>query len=482
MTYDELCLIVQAGEGERLEFKRSTAELDGALQSVCAFLNGGQGGHVLIGVADDKRIEGQTVADDTLKRIANSTRDRIEPVAPVRIDHVPLSSDKTVVVLTVEADNGIYYLDGLPFERLGSTTRRMAASTHQNKLLDHLHASDRWELKPAVGIDVDDLDAVEIVRTLNESVRRQRMSEPGARDVREMLVGMRLIEDGRLLNAGAVLFGKPDALRNRFAQCSVKLARFKGVTEGVTEGEFIDNRQEIGHIFELLTRADNFMRGHLPVAGRIVPNSFERVDDPLYPPVALREALMNAFAHRDYRIGGGSVSVAIFDDRLEISSVGPLHFGLQVDDLLRTHPSRPWNPTIANVLYRRGFIEQWGGGTLRMIEATRQAGMPPPEFHADRHRVTVRFRAAGYLAPTRVSHDLTPIQRLILQAISVGGQMSLSRLVEVMGEGFSPRTIQDNLQILRSLGMVDLTGHRNSYRWRLSLPQTVEPVVSEEGV
>lgn len=69
------------------------------------------------------------------------------------------------------------------------------------------------------------------------------------------------------------------------------------------------------------------------------PGLFERVDDPLYPPTALREALANAVCHRDYSIGGGSVAVAIYDDRLEITSSGTLHFGLTADALFHPHES-----------------------------------------------------------------------------------------------------------------------------------------------
>jgi len=74
------------------------------------------------------------------------------------------------------------------------------------------------------------------------------------------------------------------------------------------------------------------------------------------------------------------VSIAVFDDRLEISSTGRLPFGLTVEDLKRPHPSRPWNPLIAGVFFRRGLIEQWGRGTLRMRELVEEAGLAPPEF------------------------------------------------------------------------------------------------------
>ena len=100
---------------------------------------------------------------------------------------------------------------------------------------------------------------------------------------------------------------------------------------------------------------------NLPIAGRIVPGRVEREDTPLLPVEALREALANAFVHRDYAIGGGSVGVALYDDRLEIISIGDLHFGLTPEALFREHESKPWNPMIARTFYRRGIIETWGG-------------------------------------------------------------------------------------------------------------------------
>lgn len=110
-----------------------------------------------------------------------------------------------------------------------------------------------------------------------------------------------------------------------------------------------------------MRRAERFLIDSLPVASRIVPGRMEREDTPLLPVEALRKALANAFVHRDYAIGGGSVSVALYDDRLEIISIGELHFGLTPEALFRERESKPWNPMIACTFYRRGFIEAWGG-------------------------------------------------------------------------------------------------------------------------
>src|SRR5690606_26241607 len=128
-------------------------------------------------------------------------------------------------------------------------------------------------------------------------------------------------------------------IERELPQCLLRVARFRGKDKN----EFLDNRQFHGNTFDLLLKAERFLRENLPVAGRIQPNVFERIDDPLYPPVALREALANAFCHRDYSIGGGSVSVGVFDDRLEITSTGTLHFGLTPEMLYLPHESLPWN-------------------------------------------------------------------------------------------------------------------------------------------
>ena len=118
---------------------------------------------------------------------------------------------------------------------------------------------------------------------------------PGTRDPKELLRGLGLIKDGVLLRAAVVLFGKTERVEVEMLHCLLRVARFRGINRL----EFLDNRQFRDNAFGLLLRAERFMRENLPVAGRIVPNLFERVDEPLYPPEALREALANAFCHRD---------------------------------------------------------------------------------------------------------------------------------------------------------------------------------------
>ncbi|MBN9659188.1 MAG: hypothetical protein J0H49_13465 [Acidobacteria bacterium] len=198
----------------------------------------------------------------------------------------------------------------------------------------------------------------------------------------------------------------------------------------------------------------DFPSRHLPIAGRIEPGVFERVE-PLFPPVALREALVNAFCHRDYAQVGGGVSIGIYDDRLEIWSDGTLPFGLRPDDLKRDHLSRPRNPLIAEVFYRRGLVERWGRGTQRLVELCVRAGHPEPEFLERGGAVCVRFLPNAYIAPQRVAHDLAQRQRRLLQALAGRDARALRELRAEVSPETPERTLRDDLSHLKRLGLVD---------------------------
>jgi ATP-dependent DNA helicase RecG len=339
----------------------------------------------------------------------------------------------------------------------------MAPEHYERMLVERMHPSRRWETQTAVGVDFDDLDETEIIRTVEEAIRRNRIADPLTRRLKDLLMGFGLLREDQPVNGAFVLFGRGDRLLSLFPQCTLRMARFRGRDIE----EFVDTRQEAGNAFQLFAKAQQFLRDHLPVAGRILPGLFERVDDPLYPPVALREALANAFCHRDYAVHGGSVGIALFDDRLEISSTGPLRFGLRPADLLTPHPSLPWNPTIANVFYRRGIIEKWGRGTIKISELTQRAGLVRPEFHQRTGEVVVRFFPRGYVPPTRVSHELTELQRELLALISELGPSSSLTLQANVSLPISYPYLMRNLSHLQTIGLIEKSGAARSTRWRL---------------
>ena len=454
---------VRGGESETLELKRTTGERREAARTICAMLNH-RGGRVIFGVEPDGRIIGQMVSDRTVEEVAQELSEIEPPVFP-SIERVDFADGLQLLVVTAQPGSGQpYSYRGQAYRRVGNTSRQLSREEYNRILLERLHGDQRWENQPATGWSVADLDVAEITKTLEESIRRGRADDPGTRDPAEMLRGFGLMKDGQLLRAAAVLFGRAERIEAELPQGLLRVARFRGKDKT----EFLDNRQFHGNAFDLLLKAERFLRENLPVAGRIQPNVFERVDDPLYPPEALREALANAFCHRDYGIGGGSISLGVYDDRLEITSTGMLHFGLTPEALYLPHESLPWNPLIARVFYRRGVIEAWGRGTIKMEELTVRAGLPSPEIFEAGGCVTVRFSPTRYVPPLRVAQNVTERQQRVLAVLSTSAEgLALRQICHALAGSISDRQVRVELAALRVLGLASSSGHGAGARWRL---------------
>ena len=463
MTVADIESWVRGGESETLELKRTTGERREAARTICAMLNH-RGGRVIFGVEPDGRLIGQTVSDRTVEEVAQELGEIEPPVFP-SIERVDFAEGRQLLVVTAQAGSGQpYAYRGHAYRRVGNTSRQLSREEYNRILLERLHGDQRWENQPATGWTLDDLDVAEITKTLEESIRRGRADDPGTRDPAEMLSGFGLMKDGQILRAAAVLFGRAERVEAELPQGLLRVARFRGKDKT----EFLDNRQFHGNAFDLLLKAERFLRENLPVAGRIQPNVFERIDDPLYPPVALREALANAFCHRDYSIGGGSISLGVFDDRLEITSTGTLHFGLTPEALYLPHESLPWNPLIARVFYRRGIIEAWGRGTIRMGELTVRAGLASPEILEAGGCVTVRFSPTRYVPPQRVAQNVTERQQRVLAVLSTSAEgMALREVCRALGDTINERQVRVELAALRVLGLALSSGHGAGARWRL---------------
>ena len=399
---------------------------------------------------------------------------RIDPPAFPEVERVPAAGDREAVVVRVNSGSTRPYgYRGVAYRRVGNTTLAMSSDEYNRMLFERMHSEQRWENQPAIGWSIDDLDVAEIRRTVAEAVRRGRLGDPGMQDPIEMLRGLGLFRDGILWRAAVVLFGNAERIEFEMPQCLLRVARFRGIDRT----EFLDNRQFHGNAFALLASAERFLRETVPIAGRFESGRFDRIDEPLYPPLAIRESLANALCHRDYSIGGGSLGVAVYDDRLEVTSSGTLHFGLTPEKLFAPHESLPWNPLIARTFYRRGIIEEWGRGTLKMAELTTSAGLPRPEIEDAGGCVRVRFRPADLTLTERgkVRDEfrmgivrLPERQQEILALIDQAGRaMALREIHAELGPQTNKRRLREDLAALKALGLVTSTGHGRGARWTM---------------
>ena len=447
MTFDEIPALAQTGESETLEFKATTGTRREAASTICAMLNQ-SGGKVLFGVTPKGDVVGQHVSEHTIEELSGELQ-RIDPPAFPTVERVRIAANREVLVIGVSPGPvRPYTYRGAAYRRVGNTTLAMTADEYNRMLFERMHSEQRWENQPATGWSVDDLDVGEIRRTVTIAVQEGRLEEPISREPFDLLRGLGLLRDGVLLRAAAVLFGNVDRLEFDMPQCLLRVARFRGVDKM----RFLDNRQFNGNAFALLAHAERFLRDTLPIAGRFEQDRFERIDEPLYPPLATREALANALCHRDYSIGGGSIGIAVYDDRLEVTSAGSLHFGLTPEELFAPHESRPWNPLIARTFYRRGVIEKWGSGTLKMAELTSSAGLPIPEIEDASGCVTVRFRH-GQFVPLR--GNMSERQEAIISLLDrVNDGLTLREIQARLAPAVSERQVRRALEGLRDRGLV----------------------------
>jgi ATP-dependent DNA helicase RecG len=455
----QLAALAQAGEGPTLEFKRSTAELREGLQTLCAFLNGA-GGAVIFGVRPDGTVEGQEVSDQTIREIAQAA-ERFEPPAHVAINRIKVAAGREAVVLAVEDGMNVrpFTYEGRPYERVGSTTRRMPQGKYERLLIERGHAKRRWENLPAEGLALKDLDRREILRTRELAIQQNRISPGMSRDIGEILDRLGLRVNGVLTQAAQVLYGK--RLLPHYPQCLLKMGRFRG-TE--VTGEIVDNRQEYMNAFAMVREGMAFLERTMPLGARFPVGKIFREDRFPVPLDALREILLNAVMHRDYTQHFGYVAVAVFDDRIEIRSHGRLPTGVTLEQLSGKHESKPVNPLIAGAFHRTGAVEVWGRGTNRVIAACRKHGAARPTFEERSGFLIVTFKAQLVAQSTaqdtaQVTAQVTTQVAAVLQAASqtpkTREELQLaagirhrehfrkSYLGQMLAEGWLERTIPD---------------------------------------
>ena len=464
MNLEELKKLIAQGETEYLEFKKTTGQRNEAAKTVCAMLNG-LGGYVFIGITDKGEVRGQYVTSKTLEDIAIELH-RISPPAFPEMKVMSLDENKGVIILHVNGERGTYTYDGRPYLRYGSTTQLMPRGEYEQRLLERLHATKRWENKLVPeGITIEDLDEEEIHLTLQNAVDIGRMEKPKNVDTQSILSGLGLTYENKLLQAAVALYGKSKKLFSLYPQCSIRLARFRGESR---LADFTDNRQYWGHSFDLLRRAETFFLDHMPIAGRVVPGKMRREDYPMYPPRGMREALANAICHRDYTNHSGAVGLAMYNDHLEIINPGSFHFGMTPEKLIKPHQSKPWNPLIAEVFYRAGIIEKWGTGTLNIMEWCKENQNPTPRWEEQDESVVVTFFPSTAFEKVKLSKSQLESQleskesRLSLEERVLGllknkGLLSKSEIAKELGQKMISGQLNLVLKNLLNKGIISYT-------------------------
>lgn len=320
----------------------------------------------------------------------------------------------------------------------------MSQDEYARLLLDRGHSRHRWENQPAVGVHLEDLDREEILRTRATAIEQRRLSAGTSMEVGDILDRLGLRVDGEVTQAAQILYGTkflPD-----YPQALLKLGRFRGAK---ITGDILDNKQEYVHAFAMVREAIAWLDRTLPLSARFPKGAINREDRLPVPAEALREIIINAVIHRDVSNPSSYVAIAVFDDRIEIHSIGGFPKGIRAELLTQEHRSIARNPLIAGAFHRTGAIEVWGRGTNRVIDACRAYGIADPTFTEASGAVTVTFKAEVVVG----TQDLVPDRH------QVGTKLALSQYqVEVLELADFPRALPE---LMVPSGRTDRTKFRD---------------------
>ncbi len=416
MTIEDVRQLVANGENRHLELKKTTGELKDGMHTACAFLNS-DGGWLIFGVTPESlRIIGQMVNDNTRQEIARALNG-LKPTVEVAVQYidVPEYPGNQVIAMYFEAftwGKQPFTYHGCPYYKVESTTKIMSLDVLEERLQAHKPDFFSWERQPAEGIDFNDLNEERVRGVLRLGFDKGRvhasaLTEPFA----TILEKLQLLNNNNPNNAAVALFGTNVTA---YPQFRLRMARFRGTDKK----EFIDNQRVDGNYFDLFEAGMDFFLKHLDMKGEII--GFTRQEHLEIPAEALREALTNALCHRQFEKYNLTPSIAIFDDRIEIENPGVLPPQLTTETIKHSHNSYPYNPIIADVLFKATFLENWGTGTQRIIDVCKHYEVPEPTWNVSGGYICVTFQRVNFKSSlSQVQAKFEPsssqVQRLIMR-------------------------------------------------------------------
>jgi ATP-dependent DNA helicase RecG len=450
-------------EQQNIEYKQSWH--DDYLKWVCGFANA-IGGVIYIGRNDAGNVVHLADYARLLEDIPNKIRNAMGIICDVQLHD---EEDKKYISIKVNPYSVAVSLRGRYYYRSGSTKMELTGVELNEFLLKK--AGKTWDDVIEEGATVTDIDDASVAKFIEDSSEKGRLPETKGLTTFQILEKLKLTDGKKLKRAAIIMFGK-DPMRF-YPNIQVKIGRFgKDASDlkfhEVVEGNIVQLVQEVQVQlnYKFLTRPVSF-------------EGFQRVEKDQYPIQALREMLLNALVHRTYM--GATIQMRVFDDRLSIWNEGGLPFGLSLEDLKSDHNSRPRNPIIANACFFAGYIDTWGRGTLKIINACKEAGLPEPEIKEMNAGVEVTIYSektideAGATIGATIGgtiggaiDNLTERQKEVLQIVAENNKISVRKLAEQLKINVS--AVQAHLDILKDNGLIKREGGTRGY-WLVQLKE-----------
>jgi ATP-dependent DNA helicase RecG len=367
-------------ESQNIEYKSTWR--DEYLKWICGFANA-NGGTIFIGKDDKGNVVGIADAKKLLEEIPNKVRDILGILVDVNV-HETKQGDY-IEIITAPYPNGVNY-KGQYHYRSGSTKQELKGAALDKFILQK--KGKHWDGVLVPNISVADLRQEIFDFFKKRGISSQRLSTESLTDTKEqVLENLELIEKNFLKRAALLLFyPKPEKF---VTGAFIKIGFFEN------DADLIFQDEVHGNLFEQIEKTIDLLFSKYIKAFISYENGINRIETYEYPKEAIREALLNAIAHKDYS-GGVPIQISVYKDKIMIWNEGQLPEDWTIETLLGKHASKPFNPDIAMAFYRSGYIESWGRGIAKMTNLCVEAGLPKPAFYFNSSGIWAVFQKNIY--------------------------------------------------------------------------------------
>ncbi|MCS7177776.1 MAG: ATP-binding protein [Anaerolineae bacterium] len=426
-------------------------DVDRLAETIVAFANA-DGGTIVLGIDESGRSTGAVYPEEIEAMLQDALR-QCRPLLEVECQQEEIAGGFVFYVRVPRSTELHSLADGRVLIRRKGENHPL--SGEEIRHLAATKSTGDYEVQVVPGATRDDLDEEVIQEFLQRWQEKQR--RPWTRSVDDLLVQIgALTEEGQPTVAGLLLFGQdPQAFLPKSGLVFVK---FLGMEPRGERGEAGYGRREDvgGPLARIIQRSWTIIMEEMRTGA--VVKGLERIEQTEYPPAAVREALVNAVAHRDYRLRGRPIEVRMFTDRMEIISPGGLPGYITLDNIVEEHFSR--NPRIVGALYYWGYIEELGLGIDLMIEQMTAAGLPPPEFRAEPYLFSVTLYNRRERPPiAQWQRTMNERQMKALEYIGRYGRIT-NREYQAICPHVSPETLRLDLADLVEKGVLIKVGDK----------------------
>ncbi len=448
LKHDELQLLIHQGEGYNVEFKESFSK--NISREICAFANA-NGGKILLGVNDEGQIKGTTISNNLISQIYDIARN-LDPPLKVEVSRL----EDVLIINIPEGTDKPYSLNGKFYIRQGTNSQQLKRNEIRRFFQEE--GLVLFDEKPNYDYDLEKDFAEATFEAFLEMSRTTPIL--GRYDILENL---ELIRNDYLKNAGVLLFCSK--VTRFFPSATITCVLFRGRDKY----KILDRKEFEQDLYANYQNVFNYLQSKLNT--EYIIKGGPREEKLELPESALREAILNAVAHRDY-FSNANIQVYVFSDRVEITNPGGLPPGMSYSDLGKK--SMPRNFLIFGLMQRMGLVEKVGPGILRLNQAMEEYRLEKPLIEADENWFTIIFKRAELEKVSFEGRETTQKTRektgeksreKIIRLIKGTPQITLRELAEETG--LSIKGVEWNIKKLKIENILKREGPDKGGYWKV---------------